>query len=79
MSKYITISLLFGLLLLGCKPKVEFYIDGKPYSTSERCIESITEVNFDLNLVNGTMPYYVPVMTERCLNYAIDTIEIKQP
>lgn len=74
--------ILLSLTLLGCKHEPEFYIDGKPYYTSERCVEVETESkygpHYGYNFMSGKYEYHVGSYTESvCVESVIDTIEIK--
>lgn len=51
----------------SCKPKPEFYINGKPYYTRSVCVESHLELKF----------MGEPTFETECDKYKIDTIEIK--
>jgi len=74
---------IFCLLFFGCQPKPEFYIDGKPFYTKKRCLETITtsvwEYHFGYNYFNGEFEWhYGKNIKTECLKYVIDTIEINQ-
>lgn len=80
MKKYIFI--LFTLSLISCKHEAEFYIDGKPYYTSERCTKTESETKFGphygYNFMSGKYEYHLGSYTESvCVESVIDTIEIK--
>ncbi len=53
--------------IVGCKPKPEFYINGKPYYTRRVCVESHLELKF----------MGEPTFETECDKYKTDTIEIK--
>ncbi len=70
------------LLFFYCKPKAEFYINGKPFYTMVRCIESKIETNWEYhygyNMFNGKWEYhYGPNTKTECVQSVIDTVEIK--
>lgn len=78
-------TLIFIILILtscNLKIKPEFYIDGKPYYTSSRCVESKTtsnwEYHYGYNMMRGKFEFhYGPNTKTECLKSVIDTIEIK--
>lgn len=76
------LCLLIVILLASCKPKPEFYIKGKPFYTSTRCVESHSETTSGYLYgmgYNGKMGYYFGLKTETiCDKEVTDTIEIKE-
>ena len=80
MKKILLIGLLF---IFGCcKPKPEFYINGKGYYTKTYCLKSHTEYVFDYhygyNIMNGKFQFYLgPHNKTICDEYKNDTILIK--
>ncbi len=74
--------ILLCVLFFGCKPEPEFYINGKPFYTRSRCVESKTETNLEYhygyNMFRGRYEYhYGPHMKTECVRSIIDTVEIK--
>jgi hypothetical protein len=70
------------ILFIGCSPEPEFYINGKPYYTRQRCIESKTETKWEyhyaFDCLNGEYKYmYGPKTYTCCIKSTVDTIEIK--
>lgn len=73
-------KLLCLLLLLGCKPEPEFYIDGKPYYTENICVDNHRETEWKYHMgyyMGKYQNHYGPVTTTICDKYVIDTLEIK--
>ena len=64
MKKYFFIISVF---IVSCKPEPEFYIDGKPYYTSRRCVKEELVYQF-----------YGPKFQMECVEWKIDTIEWKK-
>lgn len=75
-------QILIIALLLGCKPKAEFYINGRAYYTHSRCLETKHEskygYHYGYNPMRGKFEGYFGSYTETtCIKTKIDTIEIK--
>lgn len=75
-------SILCCVVLFGCKPEPEFYINGKPFYTRSRCIESKTKTIWKFhhghNRFSGKWEYHFGPNTKTvCVQSVIDTIEIK--
>ena len=76
------LAILCCVLFFGCKPEPEFYINGKPFYTRSRCVESKTETNWEYhygyNMFRGKWEYYYgPHTKTECVQSVIDTVEIK--
>jgi hypothetical protein len=68
------------LLLLGCKPEPELYIDGKPYYTETYCVSSHRETEWKYHYgyyMGKYQNHYGPYTTTICDSYKTDTLEIK--
>lgn len=81
--KKLYLILLIGVMFVGCKPEPEFYIDGKPYYTKEKCIkqhsEEKLEYHFGYSPMKGKHCWHMGYHTVNiCDESKIDTIEIKQ-
>jgi hypothetical protein len=66
--------------IFACEHKPEFYIDGKPYYTRYRCVESTSERVYDYHYGYhfGTYKMGWGWRTERtCIESTRDTIAIK--
>lgn len=75
-------SLILVFLFIGCKPKPEFYIDGKPYYTNTHCVKSHIETKYGYhwgyNMFSGKYEWHWGSYTENvCDESRTDTIEIK--
>ena len=75
-------SMLFILLILfGCTPEPEFYINGIPYYTRSRCIESthetVWEYHYGFSFMGKYEYHYGPHTVTKCIQSTIDTIEIR--
>lgn len=69
-----------AICLFGCKQKPEFYINGKPYYTQERCVKYVTETQwvYGWGLWNGQFGMvYSPQTVCTCTEYVVDTIALK--
>ncbi len=78
-----SLCLLIVILLASCKPKPEFYIKGKPFYTSTRCVESHSEMKYDYHygysFSKGKYCYHLGMRNETiCDKEVTDTIEIKE-
>lgn len=76
--RFIVLCLLFA----GCKPKPEFYSDGKPCYTRVRCVESHVEdrVDYHWGYSPVELKYCWHVGWHRvnvCDRQVVDTLEIK--
>lgn len=76
------IYLVLLVLLASCKPKPEFFIDGKPYYTRTKCVkwEEEYQYNYHLgfNYFTGKYEYHLgPHFESVCKENRTDTIEIK--
>lgn len=71
------------VVLFGCKPKPEFYINGKPYYTNTYCIKSHVETKTGFHVgvggipMEGTPMVYGEYEETICDEIRTDTIEIK--
>lgn len=68
------------LLLLGCKPEPEFYIDGKPYYTEKFCVRSHRKTEWEYHYgyyMGKYQNHYGPVTTTICDEYVTKAFEIK--
>ena len=77
------LAILCCVLFLGCKPEPELYINGKPFYTRSRCVESETETiweyHYGYNTFRGKYEFhYGPNTKTECVKSVIDTVEIKQ-
>lgn len=66
----------------SCKPKPEFYIDGKPYYTRTHCVKSHTDhkygYHYGYNFMNGKFEWHTGSYTKTiCDESRTDTLEIK--
>ena len=84
MKALLIVNLVLFLLLaaVSCQPEPEFYIDGQPYYTRTRCIQSHTEVIFDwrygYDFFTQTYRYsWGPHPVSVCDCYKKDTLQIK--
>lgn len=69
-------------ILVGCKPRPEFYINGKPYRTQIVCKQSHVENRFDYHwgysVIEMRYCWHLGHHVEHvCDRYVVDTIEIK--
>ena len=75
-------NLIIILLLVSCKPKPEFVINGKGYYTKCHCLKSETKTVYEYHyghspLDGGFKGHYGPNSKTVCIEWDIDTIEIK--
>jgi hypothetical protein len=80
MKNYLVVLIIF--CIFACKPKPEFYIDGKPYYTKTRCIERVSETNYEYHygydfLTSSYGWHWGDNTTTTCVKTKIDTIAIK--
>lgn len=72
--------LLCCLLFIGCTHEPEFYIDGKPYYTKQRCVKDTTitewEFHYGYSYRMKFEGHYGSNTKTECLQYVTDTIEI---
>lgn len=69
-------------ILFSCKPKPQFYINGKPYYTVTSCVKSHAEskytYHYGYNILNGKFEWHLgPETVVICDKTRTDTIEIK--
>jgi len=67
LKKMKKIFFIITVFIVSCKPKPQFYIDGKPYYTEKRCIKEELAYQF-----------YGPKFKMECVEWKIDTIEWKK-
>lgn len=81
MKDLIVSSLFLLIFLLSCRRDPEFFINGIPYYTESRCIKDTTYYenthHYVFSSFGKLVLIYGPEEKHECLNYCIDTIEIK--
>lgn len=75
--------LILLVILTGCAPKVEFYYNGNPCYTIERCVSrhEVTKCDYHYgwNYITNTYEYHYGNYTEEvCDKIKIDTLIIKK-
>jgi hypothetical protein len=79
----IIVSIIILLLIGSCKPKPEFWIDGKPYYTITHCekshIESEYGYGWGYNMLSGKFEHHWGIHDQTiCDEYKTDTILITE-
>jgi hypothetical protein len=73
------ITLVFCLAMLSCKPKPEFYIDGRGYYTETKCDSGEWKTVYDYHYgfwLGKNQFHYGPRTTYECYLYKTDTLQI---
>ena len=70
------------MISINCQPEPEFTIDGIDYYTRKKCLRSVSETTYEYHygysyLAGKYQYHYGPITQTVCIEYKIDTIQIK--